>query len=188
MADPQIANDLVTWAVGIPSVGVVIAYGVSIIRRRVSADAKSLHEDKSYQSMIEAYKKERDETKEERDRMVVRMNTIEAERNEAVGKVGKLTAEVEFLTTQVLELKRLVERLGGSLDLARSEMHRYAIENARLAAHVGYLEDMIENSKSGLKIERYADISAKKLEIPEMPNPNVSNEINTTLPDSRQKS
>lgn len=144
--DTQIANDLITWAVGIPSIGVVIAYGISIIRRRVSADSKSLHEDKSYNDMLETYRRERDETKEDRDRIVDRMTIIEQERNEAVGKVGKLTAEVEFLSTQVRELKTLVEKLGVSLDLARQEMHRFAVENAKLAAHVSYLEQVVERN------------------------------------------
>jgi chromosome segregation ATPase len=144
--DAEVANQLMTWAVGIPSVGVVIAYGVSIIRRRVSADAKSVNEDKSYSDMLETYRRERDETKEDRDKIVARMAVIEAERNEAVGKVGKLTAEVEFLSTQVTELKTLVEKLGVSLELARQEMHKFAVENAKLAAHVSYLEEVVERT------------------------------------------
>lgn len=144
--DAEIANQLISWAVGIPSVGVVIAYGISIIRRRVSADAKSVNEDKSYSDMLETYRRERDETKEDRDKIVARMSVIEQERNEAVGKVGKLTAEVEFLSTQVTELKTLVEKLGVSLDLARQEMHKFAVENAKLAAHVSYLEEVVERT------------------------------------------
>ena len=144
--DAEIANQLISWAVGIPSVGVVIAYGISIIRRRVSADAKSVNEDKSYADMLETYRRERDETKEDRDKIIARMSVIEAERNEAVGKVGKLTAEVEFLSTQVTELKTLVEKLGVSLELARQEMHKFAVENAKLAAHVSYLEEVVERT------------------------------------------
>ena len=144
--DGQIANELISWAIGLPSIGVVIAYGVSIIRRRLSADSKSLHEDKSYNDMLESYRKERDETKADRDRIVNRMTVIENERNEAVGKVGKLTAEVEYLSTSVTELKVLVEKLTVSLDLARSEMHKFAVENAKLAAHVSYLEEIVERS------------------------------------------
>ena len=142
--DSQITNDLITWAVGLPSVGVVVAYGLSIIRRRVSSDQKAIHEDKSYKDMLDSYKKERDETKEDRDRIIVRMTVIEQERNEAVGKVGKLTAEVEFLSVQVTELKTLVEKLGVSLELARTEMQRVAIENVKLAAHVSYLEAVVD--------------------------------------------
>lgn len=142
--DSQITNDLITWAVGLPSVGVVVAYGLSIIRRRVSSDQKAIHEDKSYKDMLDSYKKERDETKEDRDRIIVRMTVIEQERNEAVGKVGKLTAEVEFLSVQVTELKTLVEKLGVSLELARTEMQRFAIENVKLAAQVSYLEAVVD--------------------------------------------
>lgn len=142
----QIANELISWAVGVPAIGVVIAYGVSIIRRRLSADHKTIHEDKSYQDMLESYRRERDETKLDRDRIITRMTVIENERNEAVGKVGKLTAEVEFLSTQVTELKTLVEKLGVSLDLARTEMHKFAVENAKLAAHVSYLEEVVERT------------------------------------------
>ena len=142
--DSQITNDLITWAVGLPSVGVVVAYGLSIIRRRVSSDKKAIHEDKSYKDMLDSYKKERDETKEDRDRIIVRMTVIEQERNEAVGKVGKLTAEVEFLSVQVTELKTLVEKLGVSLELARTEMQRFAIENVKLAAQVSYLEAVVD--------------------------------------------
>jgi chromosome segregation ATPase len=145
MADEvHVANQMISWAVGVPSVGVIIAYGISIIRRRVAADAKSMNEDKSYGSMLESYRKERDETKVDRDRIIARMTTIETERNEAVGKVGKLTAEVEFLSSQVGELKTLVEKLGNSLDLARAEMQRFAVENAKLSAHVSYLEEVVE--------------------------------------------
>ena len=142
--DSQITNDLITWAVGLPSVGVVVAYGLSIIRRRVSSDQKAIHEDKSYKDMLDSYKKERDETKEDRDRIIVRMTVIEQERNEAVGKLGKLTAEVEFLSVQVTELKTLVEKLGVSLELARTEMQRFAIENVKLAAQVSYLEAVVD--------------------------------------------
>ena len=145
MADP-ITNEILGWAVGIPGLGVVAAYGFSIIRRRMSSDTKAVREDKSYQDMLESYRKERDETKADKDRIIARMTVIEVERNEAVGKVGKLTAEVEFLSSQVTELKALVEKLGVSLELSRSEMHKFAIENAKLAAHVSYLEDLVERS------------------------------------------
>ena len=144
VGDSQLANDLITWAVGVPSVGVIIAYGVSMIRRRVSADSKVMHEDKSYHTMLDSYRKERDETRADRDRLITRMAVIESERNDAVGKVGKLTAEVEFLSLQVTELKLLVEKLGASLEVSRTEMHKFAIENAKLAAHVTYLEEMVE--------------------------------------------
>ena len=137
--DSQIANDLISWAVGLPSAGVIVAYGISIIRRRASADTKNVNENKSYQDMLEMYKKERDETREDRNRIVARMTVIEAERNEAVGKVGKLTAEVTFLSQQVTELKQLVEKLGASLDLARTEMQQVSLENVRLQAQVSYI-------------------------------------------------
>jgi chromosome segregation ATPase len=146
MVIESIGTELVTWAVGLPSISVVIAYGISIIRRKVSSDQKALHEDSSYQNMLESYKKERDETKLDRDRVVERMFVIEQERNEAVSKVGKLSAEVEFLSSQVVELKGLVEKLSTSLDLAREEMHRFAVDNAKLAAHVSYLEEIIEQT------------------------------------------
>ena len=141
--DTQITSDLISWAVGLPSIGVLVTYGWSIIRRRASADSKEINETKSYRAgyedMIGIYKKERDETKEDRDRIIARMTIIESERNEAVGKVGKLTAEVEFLSTQVNELKKLVEKLGASLDLARTEMQKFALENVRLMSQVTYL-------------------------------------------------
>lgn len=144
VGDAQLTNELVNWAIGVPSIGVLVAYGISIIRRRISSDSKTLHEDKSYKDMLDSYKKERDETKEDRDRIIVRMTVIEQERNEAVGKVGKLTAEVEFLSVQVTELKTLVEKLGVSLELARTEMQRFAIENVKLAAQVSYLEAVVD--------------------------------------------
>jgi chromosome segregation ATPase len=144
--DTQLANELISWAIGVPSIGVVVAYGISMIRRRMSADTKAVKEDKSYQDMLESYRRERDETKADRDRIIIRMSAIETERNEAVGKVGKLTAEVEFLSSQVTELKVLVEKLGTSLESARTEMHRFAVENAKLAAHVSYLEEIVEQS------------------------------------------
>lgn len=148
MSEVQATNDIVSWAVGIPSVGVVIAYGISIIRRRINDDMKAVEEDKSYSSMLEAYKKERDELREERDKVIARMTTIESERNDAVGKVGKLTAEVEFLSVQVSELKLLVEKLGSNLELSRTEMHKVAIENAKLSAQVTYLEEIIDQRKT----------------------------------------
>ncbi len=150
MADTQLANELITWAIGVPSVGVVVAYGISMIRRRVSADSKVMHDDKSYHDMLDAYRKERDETKLDKDRLIARMVIIENERNEAVGKVGKLTAEVEFLSLQVTELKLLVEKLGASLEISRSEMHKFAVENAKLAAQVSYLEEVVENANKKL--------------------------------------
>ena len=145
-SESKLMSDIMSWAVGVPSIGVVIAYGVSMIRRRASADNKALHEDKSYQDMLESYKNERDEIRNDRDRIITRMSAIEAERNEAVGKVGKLTAEVEFLSTQVLELKGLFEKLSVNLDTARTEMHKFAVDNAKLSAHVKYLEEIVEHS------------------------------------------
>jgi chromosome segregation ATPase len=142
MADEvKIANDIISWAIGVPSVGVVVAYGISMIRRRASADAKTLLEDKSYQNMLESYRKERDDIKEDRDRIVARMHVIESERNDAVSKVGKLSAEVEFLSTQVTELKTLVEKLGTNLEAARNELQKFAVENAKLAALITFLEE-----------------------------------------------
>lgn len=146
MATEQHVNDIFSWVVGVPSVGVLVAYGLSIIRRRASADSKVINEDRSYKDMLEAYKNERDDMREERDRVVARMNVIEQERNEAVIRVGKLTAEVEYLSIQVNDLKALVEKLGVSLDLARTEMHNCAVENAKLAAHVSYLEEVVQRS------------------------------------------
>jgi chromosome segregation ATPase len=135
------ANEVISWAVGVPSVGVVVAYGISLIRRRMAADTKSTFEDKSYQDMLETYRKERDAIKEDRDRIMTRMHVIEGERNDAVSKVGKLSAEVEFLSTQVNELKTLVEKLGTNLEAARSELQKFAVENAKLAALITYLEE-----------------------------------------------
>jgi len=145
--DHDTTQQIINWAIGVPSVGVVIAYGLSIIRRKVSSDAKALHEDKSYNSMLESYKTERDELRADRDRLVERMQVIETERNEAVGKVGKLTAEVEFLSLQVTELKSLVEKLGNNLELSRQEIHHFAVENAKLSAHVSYLDEIVEHKR-----------------------------------------
>jgi len=142
------ANDIISWVVGIPSIGVVIAYGISIIRRRISSDMKATGEDKEYTSMLETYKTERDEIKDERDRTITRMNIIESERNDAVSKVGKLGAEVQFLSVQVTELKVLVEKLGASLEMSRAEIHTFAVENAKLTAQVNYLEEIIEQRKT----------------------------------------
>lgn len=145
--ETDLANQIISWAIGVPSVGVVVAYGISMIRRRASADTKALNEDKSYQSMLESYKKERDDLKVERDKVIERMQVIETERNEAVGKVGKLTAEVEFLSQQVTDLKTLVEKLGTTLELSRQEMHTFAVENAKLSAHVSYLDELVEHRR-----------------------------------------
>lgn len=147
MTDSEFANQLISWAIAVPSIGVVVAYGLSLIRRRISTDTKMLNEDKSYNDMLETYRKERDEIRADRDKIVARMIIIETERNEAVSKVGKLTAEVEFLSTQVTELKVLVEKLSVSLEAARTEMHTFAIDNAKLAAHVSYLETIVESKQ-----------------------------------------
>lgn len=141
-------NDIVSWAIAVPSIGVVIAYGISIIRRRVNADSKAAEEDKSYSSMLSAYKAERDELRIERDRIVARLATVETERNDAVAKVGKLSAEVEFLSVQVTELKVLVEKLGSNLEASRKEMQTVSVENAKLSAQVAYLEEIIEQRKT----------------------------------------
>jgi outer membrane murein-binding lipoprotein Lpp len=69
------------------------------------------------------------------------MSVIETERNEAVSKVGKLSAEVEFLSAQVTELKTLVEKLGNNLEASRTELQKFAVENAKLAALVTFLEE-----------------------------------------------
>lgn len=137
--DGSLFENVATAAVGIPSVGVIIAYGISIIRRRASADKKALDEDHSYSEMLSNYRKERDEIRAERERIVARMAVIESERNNAVAQVGRLTAEVEFLTHQVTDLKALVEKLGASLEIARTEMQTYAIDNASLKAQLTYL-------------------------------------------------
>lgn len=132
----ELAQNAATWAVAVPSIGVVIAYGLSIIRRRMSADAKTLGDDRAHSDIIDIYRKERDELRGERNKILLRLEIVEQERNTAVGQVGKLTAEVEFLTTQVIELKALVTELGSHLELARTEMHKVAITNARLGAQV----------------------------------------------------
>jgi chromosome segregation ATPase len=137
--DPQLANELISWAIGVPSIGVVVAYGISMIRRRMSADTKSLGEDRSHLDLITSFKVERDEIKRDRDKLMERLGVIEAERNEAIAKVGKLTAQVEFLSVQVIELKALVEKLAVSLDTAKTEMNRLAVENARLSSQVSHL-------------------------------------------------
>lgn len=126
------SNEIVSWAVGLPSIGVIIAYGWSIIRRRISADKKAVDEDNQYTSMLDAYRKERDGIKDDRDKTIARMVIIEAERNEAVSLVGKLGAEVKFLSIQVTELKIMVEKLAASLEVSRTEIHELAIENVRL--------------------------------------------------------
>ena len=149
MVLPMTPNDIETMLLGLPSIGVITWYGISIIRRRASADNKVINEDRSYKDMLEQYKRERDEIKEERDRTLARMELIEHERNEAVGKVGKLTAEVEFLSQQVKELKSLVEKLGDSLNMTRTEMHVCAIENTRLSSQVEFLERMVQTTKPG---------------------------------------
>jgi chromosome segregation ATPase len=128
-----------------------------MIRRRMSSDTKSLSEDKSYQDMLVTYRTERDELRADRDRIIAKMTAVETERNEAVGKVGKLTAEVEFLSVQVTELKALVEKLGTNLDLARTEMHKFAVDNAKLAAHVSYLEEIVDRAN-----EKYANAKKEK--------------------------
>lgn len=137
--DSSLFENVASVAVGLPSIGVIIAYGISIIRRRASADKKALDEDHSYSEMLANYRKERDEIRAERERIVSRMSVIESERNNAVAQVGRLTAEVEFLTHQVTDLKALVEKLGASLEIARNEMQNYAIDNASLKAQLTYL-------------------------------------------------
>lgn len=147
MTDVELIEAVIKWSVGIPAVGVVIAQGVSMIRRRASADNKALYEDKSHSSLIESYKIERDEIRAEKERVMARLAVVETERNDAVGKVGKLTAEVEFLSAQVSDLKILVEKLGSSLELARTEISKFAIENAKLSAQVTYLEELVKQQK-----------------------------------------
>lgn len=134
-------NDIVSWAIGIPSIGVVIAYGISIIRRRISKDMKNAEEEKEYSSMLESYKEERDSIREERDRTIARMTAIEEERNDAVSKVGKLSAEVKFLSGQVSELKMMVEKLSVNLEQSRIEIHALAIENAKLSYQICAVKD-----------------------------------------------
>ena len=140
--DNSLFENVASLAVGVPSIGVIIAYGISIIRRRASADKKALDEDHSYSEMLSNYRKERDEIRAERERIVARMAIIELERNSAVAQVGRLTAEVEFLTQQVTDLKALVEKLGANLEIARNEMQAYAIDNASLKAQLTYLSHL----------------------------------------------
>jgi chromosome segregation ATPase len=147
MPDVELIDTLIKWSVGIPAVGVIIAQGISMIRRRASADSKALYEDKSHSSLIESYKIERDEIRVEKEKIMARLIIVETERNEAVGKVGKLTAEVEFLSSQVSDLKVLVEKLGTSLEIARTEISKFAIENAKLSAQVTYLEELVKQAK-----------------------------------------
>lgn len=145
----EVAQNAVAWAVSIPSIGVVIAYGLSIIRRRLSADAKTLGEDRAHSDIIDIYRKERDELRLERNKILTRLEVVEQERNTAVGQVGKLTAEVEFLSTQVIELKTLVTELGVHLELARTEMHKVALTNARLGALLpdkGHIDETRSNT------------------------------------------
>jgi chromosome segregation ATPase len=137
--DSQLANELLQWAIGVPSIGVVIAYGISMIRRRMSSDSKALGEDKSHLDLITSFKLERDEIKRDRDKLMERLSVIEAERNDAIAKVGKLTAQVEFLSLQVIELKALVEKLAVSLDTAKNEMNRLALDNVKLVSQVEHL-------------------------------------------------
>lgn len=141
--ESDIVGNLMSWAVGVPSVGVIIAYGISIIRRRASADTKSLKEDESYQNMLESYRVERNEAKLDRERIIERMAVLEVERNEAVSKVGKLTAEVEYLTAQVKDLKKMVEELASNLNKTRTDLNSFAIENAKFSSQVQFLERLL---------------------------------------------
>ena len=134
----SLAQNTAAVSVALPSLGVLIAYGISIIRRRASADNRATSEDRSYSEMLENYRRERDEIRAERERIIARMSVIETERNNAVSQVGRLTAEVEFLTHQVTDLKTLVERLGANLESARNELQKHALENIKLKTQLEY--------------------------------------------------
>jgi len=146
--EPNFGNEILNWAVGLPAIGVVIAYGISMIRRRVSADARAIGEDKSHIELIESFRQERDEIKKDRDKLYDKLSLTEEERSKAIAEVGKLTAQVQFLSLQVIDLKALVEKLATNLDAAKSDMQVLTVNNATLSSHVNHLEEINEELRS----------------------------------------
>ncbi len=77
---------------------------------------------------------ERRQCKEEKDRLIERIQTVEDERNAAQINVSKLTVEVQHLTDKVEELKNMTKTLVEKLEKATEELHNYAVQYAALNA------------------------------------------------------
>jgi hypothetical protein len=138
-------SDIISTTFALPTIGIIITYGYSIIRNRIRKDTHASNEDASHKEMINAYKAERDLVKQDFDRLIERINIAEKERNEAVSKVGKLSAENEFRAAQNIEYKTLIEKLTLSLDLARTDTQKYAVDHSKQQAKISYLTAILND-------------------------------------------
>jgi uncharacterized protein YoxC len=128
----------------ISSILIAFAGAALWIRKKLSADSLEIKKDQAEEDLIEHLEKERDTLKADKEKLLERLIAVDKDRQEAVGRIGKLSADVEHLTNQVVHLEKMVELLGKKLDSATDSMQKYAIENAklseRLASFAGYKE------------------------------------------------
>jgi chromosome segregation ATPase len=128
------AQDLVSAGKSLGAAGVSFVLGGMWLRRKLSRDGVELTKDKAEEGIIKHLEDERDKLKTDKLHLIERITTIENERNEAQLRVSKLSVEVRYLTEKVEELKEMTEKLLTKLENATTELHKFAIINARLEA------------------------------------------------------
>lgn len=127
------------------TIGVVTAFMFHTVRK-MSKEKLDQTKDRAEEDLIEKMQTRESLLVAENDRLKTRLEQVEAERNDAVQRVGKLSTEVDILSKQVAELKDVVSKLGASLETAREEIHRYAIENVKLLSKLEHFEAMFAES------------------------------------------
>lgn len=144
----QAAGTITAWAVGLPSVGVIIAFGISLIRRRISADSKELLNDRTFNNMLDWTSNEKDKLEAEKTSLNLRITTLETEKNNALMQVATLRVQVDYLTVQVEELRESMREMKKLLEEERDKVQDLAIENAKLNSDVTRLTGSVHSEYS----------------------------------------
>jgi len=128
------------------AIGIITAFMFHTVRK-MSQEKVDQTKDRAEEDLIEKLQAREVSLISENERLKNRLEQVESERNDAVQRVGKLSTEVDILSGQVLELKAVVSKLGESLDKAREEIHKFAIENVRLLSKLEHLESILEDKE-----------------------------------------
>lgn len=133
------SQQLITMIFGILVAGAGAAMWV---RTKLSKDGLGIKKDAAEADLMKHLEDERDVLKDDKEKLLARLLQIDAEKNEAVNQVGKLSVEVEHLTKQVKKLEELVEMLGNKLDHATAAMQTYQVENIKLSEKMGSINEL----------------------------------------------
>ncbi len=168
MTDSITPNSIVNLIVGIPSIGVVIAFAISLIRRRISTDSKEIQNDRTHINMLEWSTHEKEKLETEKTNLNLRITTLETEKNNALMQVATLKVQVDYLSSQVDELRCSILEMKQLLEEEREKVQNLAIENAKLNSDVTQLVGSVtsEYSSSTNRRRRADDYAVKNSKPP----------------------